>query len=260
MDFDNVKRTVDEFTKRLQIPNSDFSVTENGGEDSCELTVLIDNQIILNLSISSGIIKVVYTNDYESLDYEAQEFDCTVDLIYYLTVFVFSVLLKNSSEEVEYTFNDFLSLVLSSTITDWKSLVEALCVNLGILCSVEDDFVMIGDMTMVYNPFTHEASLDDMVFPLDGNNYIQVVKGIFLIVSYIAVLMQKDGSMFEIDKNIENLKEADEAIENGDTDFDMDVDMDFDMDMGNNDMGPEPPVEIQEEPEEEEDMGLEEEL
>jgi len=251
MKFESTKRVVEEFTNRLHIPNSDFNLLVGGGENGCEVTLAMDGTVLLNLMVTVSDIRVVYTNDYESIDYESQEYNTSVDLVYYLLIFIYSTLLKNGTGE-DLGFNDFLSLVLSSTVTDWKSLFEAIAMNLGMICRTEEDFVVLADMPVTLNPFSGEIVVDDMTFTYDHNSYTELIRAIFMIMSYFAVLMQKEDSMFEIDEQVENLEEAEEAMEEGDRDFDFD--MDFDMDFEGGGAPPAPEAETEEpEPEPEEE-------
>ncbi len=245
MDIETIQSVTEEFTKRLQLPESryDFVITSN--TETVELLINVDGSVACSLSIGNGSIKVIYNNNYNSDEYVAIQFITPVTLIYYLSVFFYKTVL----EVITLTFNELLSVVLLEDIYDWKTLVYAICENLNMQCEIlegphEEDCVMIEGMKLHFSGFINLITIDSIEIKLEDHEYTTVVEAMFKCVEYVANIMDVADNMFSIEEEPDNVVEG-EFEENDDPSGGMNMDMDVDMDMGGEDMGPEEPESVE---------------
>lgn len=248
MDIEIIQNVVEEFTKRLQLPESryDFVVTSNA--ETVELLINVDGAVGCSLSIGNGSIKVIYNNDYDSDEYIAIQFITPVSLIYYLSVFFYKTVL----EVTTLTFNDLLSVVLLDDITDWKSLVFSLCENIGMMCDIQEgpdveDCVIIEGMKLHFSGFINLITINDVEIKLEDHEYTTVVEAMFKCVEYVANILDVADNIFVIDEEPENVMEMEDEMggpAGGPGGGDVDIDMDMEMGGEETGMGEEPePVE-----------------
>ena len=247
MDIETIQNVTEEFTKRLQLPESryDFVITTNS--ETVELLINVDGFVGSSLSIGNGSIKVIYNNDYNSDEYVAIQFLTPVSLIYYLSVFFYKTVL----EVTTLTFNDLLSVVLLEDINDWKDLVYALCENLSLQCDIsenphEEDYVTIEGMKLHFSGFINQITINDIEIKLPDHEYTTVVEAMFKCVEYVANILDVADNMFVVEEPEDNVMESEmgEDETGGMPSGGGGMDVDVDMDMG--DMGGE---ETMEEPE-----------
>ena len=187
MVIDDIQRVVDEFIKRLQIPESKYTFATNNSSDFVELVINVKDEdsegysVRYSLSIGNGSIRVIYTDEYDSDKYIALDFLTPITLLYQLCVLFFGAV-KNVST---LSFNDLLSIVLLEDVWDWRTLALGLCENLNMNCDIYLDGVDIGGVKIKYVPYTHTFTIDDIEIVLDDNEYTSVVEATFKCVEYV---------------------------------------------------------------------------
>ena len=227
MTIDTIQVVVDEFVKRLQLPESRYSFAVNNNNDTVELIIFVDEEARCALGIGNGTLRVVYDDRYDSDKYSVQKFITPVMLLYYLGMFfVISI-----SEVSTMNFNDLLSVVLMNEIYDWKTLLQGLSENLGMDFSNEGDFVTINGVDVHYSSFTNTIRIDTQEIKLEDDTYTHVVEAMFKTVEYIANIMGVADNLF----SEENYSEESNLLEEGGEEtfegsgpggnFDVDIDM-----------------------------------
>ena len=241
MDIETIQNVVEEFTKRVQLPESryDFVVTSNS--ETVELLINVDGSVGCSLSIGNGSIRVIYNNDYDSDEYLSIQFITPVTLIYYLSVFFYKTVL----EVTTLTFNELLSVVLLEDIDDWKTLVFAICENLSMQCEIlegphEEDCVMIEGMKLHFSGFINLITINDIEIKLEDHEYTTVVEAMFKCVEYVANILDVADNLFVVNEEPDNVIEGEiEEPNEGPSGGPGDMDIDMNMDMGGEEPMPE---------------------
>lgn len=241
MTIDDVQRVVQEFTKRLQLPESKYSFAVNSGNESVELIIFIGENAVSSLSIGNGTLRVIYDDEYESDKYHVQKFLTPVTLVYYLCVFFYSAVCSVSTMD----FNDLLSVIFLNEIYDWRTLLQGITENLGMEFERREDLVFVNGVQVSYNGFLNEIKIDKQEIKLDNSEYTTVVEALFKSVEYIANVMGVADNLFNEEAQApEEEEETDNLLEdNSSPSGGGDIDMDFDVNVeeeGNVSESPEP--------------------
>ena len=223
MVIEDIQRVVTEFIKRVQLPESNYTLSQNTDNNFIEFKIAIDDKLYYCLSIDNGSLRVLYSDGYTSDKYYTQTFTSPIMLLYELCIIFYSAICNT----VEMTFNDLLTVVLLNEITNWKELVVALAENLGISAHTENDVAVIDDLTIEYNESIGRLSFGSNEFELEQDSYTSLVEGIFSVVEYVANLQDKADSLFS--SNNENIIEDDKTIPEEDMDANLSID-DSDID------------------------------
>lgn len=232
MTIDDIQNVVDEFAKRLQLPESRYSFAINNNAEFVELIIFVDDMAKLSLSISNGSLRVIYTDEYDSDKYTVIKFLTPVSLAYYLCMFFYTTVSSISDMD----FNDVLSVVFLNEIYDWRTLLQGIAENLGLQYRNFDKYVTINDIEIHYNGFINKIKIDTQEISLADSSYTTVVEAMFKCVEYVANIMDVADKLFNADNYSEEeednlLEESDEEnFEGGgpSMDFDMDIDMNED--------------------------------
>lgn len=221
MTIDNINDVVNEFVKRLQLPESKYKFMVTSNNEIVELIISIDDEVKMSLKITNGNISVLYTDEYNSDKYVNMEFQSTIMMLYQICI-LFCASLK---EIIQIDFNDILSVLFLNDVYDWKTLCVALCENLNLNASIIDDYVTIEELEIHYNTYTDCIRLGDTEIFLDDGKYTTVVEAIFKCVEYVANIMDVADDLFLIpeEEEITNVSEIPE--EGGDMNINMDMDM-----------------------------------
>lgn len=232
MTIDTIQGVVEEFVKRLQLPEARYSFALNGSNSAVELIIFMDGTMACTLSIGNGTIRVLYDDRYESDKYSVINFLTPISMLYYLCVFFYKAV-SFDNEDVDLDFNNILSVVLLNEIYDWKTLVQGLSDNLGMEYIDNDKFVTVEGIEIHYNGFTNIVKIDTQKITLDNPSYTSVVEAMFKTVEYVANVMDMADDLFNIEEEEENnLIEEEEGEEGGGSSAPMDMDMDIDVDVG----------------------------
>lgn len=222
MTIDDIQNVVNEFVKRFQLPESDYSFSVKNSESSVELIIQVNNVVRTSLSITNGSIRVIYSDNYSADNYQMLKFLTPVTLVYYLCVFFYIAL----DSEIE--FNQMLSILFFNDIYDWRTLVQGISENLGMSYFDDDGFVTVDDVPLNYNGFLNQITLDTQVLKLQDSQYLTIVKAIFECVEYIANLSDLADKLFFAESYEEdNIIEEESEGEGVDIDIDMGDRMDF---------------------------------
>ena len=227
MTIDNILDVVTEFTKRLQLPESKYKFIVTSSNDVVELVIMIENDVKISLKITNGNISVLYTDSYDSDKYVAMEFLTPITLLYQICILFYA----SVQEVVQMDFNELLSIVLLEEVYDWKTLVSALCGNLGLAASVEDNFVRVeNDVEIHYNTYLNQIRMDKTDIDLEDNSYTTVVEAMFKCVEYIANIAGVADTLFSVPEEMEEgmIEDEEDNVSEGGMNVDMDVDMDLD--------------------------------
>lgn len=240
MTIDNISTVVEEFTKRLQLPESLYKFTMTTTNENVELIIAIEDNVKCALNITNGNIKVLYADEYRSDNYVALEFMTPITLLYQICILFYAAV----KDVAQIDFNKMLSIIFLEDIYDWKTLVYAIAENVGLETELKDDYVIIDDIEIHYSGYLNRIQIDNTEIKLQGNNYTDVVEAMFKCVEYIANVMDVADNLFMPEETGEgefaeedNVTEGGGGMPMGDEDMDIDVD----MDMG--DMGEESPEE-----------------
>ena len=228
MTIDNIQNLVEEFVKRLQLPEAHYSFSVANSNDFVELIISVDNAVNCSLSIGNGTIKVLYSDDYDSDKYVSLNFLTPVSLLYQLCVFFFAA----TSEVISFNFNDLLKIILfEDNMKDWKDLAYALCENLMLSCEIGDGTVNIEGTEIRYIPYLSKIIMNDTEIELENNEYSTVADAIFKCVEYIANLAGVADDLFQIEEEEDNMIPEEGEMEEegmppmggGDMDINVDV-------------------------------------
>jgi hypothetical protein len=230
---------LEEFVKRLQLPEARYSFALNGSNNAVELIIFMDWTMVCTLSIGNGTMRVLYDDRYESDKYSVINFLTPISMLYYLCVFFYKAV--SLDEESDLDFNNILSVVLLNEIYDWKTLVQGLSDNLGMEYADNGKFVTIEGIEIHYNGFTNVIKIDTQKITLDNPTYTYVVEAMFKTVEYVANVMDMADDLFNIEEEEENnLIEEEEGEESEGSSTPMDMDIDVDVGGGGEEVGAEP--------------------
>lgn len=227
MTVDIIHDVVEEFAKRLQLPECNYSFTISNNDTLVELIIMVDGEMKSSLSINNGSIRVVYDDEYGSKDYVILNFITPVTMVYYLCVFFYKAVHTVSDLD----FNDILSVIFLNEIYDWKTLLQGLAENVGLSFSDgSDNCVYINDVEIHYSGFLNKIRIDTQEISLKDNSYTTAVEAMFKTVEYIANIAEVADNIFNIEEESNILEEPSEEEGGGgfpmggsETDIDVDV-------------------------------------
>ena len=226
MTIDDIERIVQEFVKRLQLPESKYSFAVNSGNDVVELIIFVNETAVCSLGVGNGTLRVVYDDKYESDKYGVYKFTTPISLIYYLCIFFYNAVVSVSTMD----FNDLLSVIFLNEVYDWRTLAQGICENLGMEFDRRGDDIFISGVELSYNGFLNKIKIDSQEIKLDNPNYTTVVEAIFKSVEYVANVMGTADDLFN-DEALEQEEEPSNLLEGGEEggapgpSMDMDVDI-----------------------------------
>ena len=222
MTIDTIQNVVEEFVKRLQLPESEYSFLVSSSNNIVELVIFVNGVMNCSLSIGNGTLRVIYDDKYESDKYAIINFITPITLVYYLCVFFYKAVLMNS----ELSFNDILSVVFFNDVYDWKTLLKAISEDVGLTFYETDKGIEIEGVEVKYNGFVNKIKIDNQEISLKDSSYTTVVEAMFKCVEYVANLNDTADNLFmeEEEPEIEesNLLEDEEGSE---ANIDMDIDV-----------------------------------
>lgn len=239
MEIENILDVVTEFTKRLQLPESAYDFIVTSGNENVELVILNGEDVKISVNITNGNIKVLYTDDYTADKYVAMEFRTLIELLYQLCIIFYS----NVIEIVQIDFNKLLSIILMEDVYDWKTLLYALAENLNLMAEIRDDYVVIEGTEIRYSAYLNRINLAGNEINLSDGKYTTLVEALFKCVEYIAVLMEVEDNLFQVQEEEIIEEEPDNVAEEGGGDMDIDVDMEMPLEEGGEEPAPVEPME-----------------
>lgn len=198
MEIQDIQRVIETFIERLQLPESNYSLTTNTDNTFVEFNIALGDELQYCLSIDNGSLRVLYGKDYTSETYYTQTFNSPISLLYQLCVIFFVAVGKQS----EMTFNDLLTVILLDEITNWKELAVALAENLGLQAHTENNKVIIEGVTITYDDWIGRITFGENEFEIDKDGYTNLVEAIFSIVEYLANINDKADSLFDESNNV----------------------------------------------------------
>ncbi len=240
MTIDNISTVVEEFTKRLQLPESLYKFTMTTTNENVELIISIEDTVKCAMNITNGNIKVLYADNYLSENYLALEFMTPITLLYQICIMFYACV----KDVAQIDFNKMLSIIFLEDVYDWKTLVYAIAENVGLETELKDDYVVIDDVEIHYSGYLNKIQIDNTEITLQGNNYTDIVEAMFKCVEYIANVMDVADNLFMPEETGEGefAEEENNVTESGGMPMGgADMDIDVDMDMG--EMGEESPEE-----------------
>ena len=239
MTIDNISTVVEEFTKRLQLPESLYKFTMTTTNENVELIISIEDTVKCAMNITNGNIKVLYADSYLSENYLALEFMTPITLLYQLCIMFYAC----AKDVAQIDFNKMLSIIFLEDVYDWRTLIYAIAENVGLETELKDDYVVIDDVEIHYSGYLNKIQIDNTEITLRGNDYTDIVEAMFKCVEYIANVMDVADNLFMPEETGEGeFAEEDNVAEAGGMPMgDEDMDIDVDMDMG--EMGEEVPEE-----------------
>lgn len=245
MTIDIIQGVVEEFVKRLQLPEARYSFALNGSNTSVELIIFMDGTMACTLSIGNGTLRVIYDDRYESNKYSVINFLTPIMLLYYICIFFYKTVSFDENENIDLDFNNILSVVLLNEIYDWKTLIQGLSENLGMEYSNKVDYVLVEGIEVHYNGFTNILKIDTQKITLDNPSYISVVEAMFKTVEYIANVMDMADNLFNVEEEeeVNNLLEEEEGEEGGGGALSPSMDIDVNLEGGGEEIAPVPAME-----------------
>lgn len=220
MTIDTINDVVNEFVKRLQLPECNYSFGISNSENIVELLIMLDENLKVSLSIGNGTIRVIYNDEYSADNYMVLKFLTPITLLYYLCIFFYKVVYSYS----DLTFNDVLSVVFLNDIYNWKTLVQGLAENLGMDFIEDEHYVAVNDVEIRYNSFTNTIKIDTQEISLQDTCYTTLVEAMFKCVEYIANIMEVADNLFNVEQEESNvIEEEGEDAEGEETNIDIDV-------------------------------------
>ena len=229
MTIDNVLEVVQEFTKRLQLPESRYSFAINNSNEVVELIIFVDGYVKCTLSIGNGTLRVIYDDQYESDRYVSQKFLTPISLVYYLCVFFYN----SVSDVSDMDFNDLLSVIFLTEVYDWKTLVEGIAENLGMDYTEDERSAFVNGIEIRYNGFLNKIVIDNTEIMLEESTYTAVVEAMFRCVEYVANVLDMADKLFADDNYSEEPEEEGaEEKESGSSGGSSEMDIDMDIDVG----------------------------
>ena len=239
MTIDNILTVTEEFTKRLQLPESKYGFIVTSSNEIVELVITVEGAAKMSLKITNGNISVLYTDSYSADKYAALEFQTPITFLYQISVLFFTAV----KDVAQINFNELLSIILLEEVYDWKSLLYGLAENLNLSCEIVDDkFVTIEGIEIHYSGFESSLRIDDTDIDLESTEYTYIVEAMFKCVEYVANVMDMADDLFQVESEIP--EEESNVMEEPGAEGEMNVDMDIGMEMPEETGGPEPaPVE-----------------
>ena len=223
MTIDNILNVTEEFTKRLQLPESKYGFIVTSSSEIVELVITVEGTAKMSLKITNGNISVLYTDSYSADKYVALEFQTPITFLYQISILFFTAV----KDVAQIDFNELLSIVLLEDIYDWKTLLYGLSENLNLSCEIVDDkFVKIEGVEIHYSGFENNLRIDNTDIDLESTEYTYIVEAMFKCVEYVANVMDVSDNLFVV----EEVEEETNVIEEP-TEPNMDVNMDVDMSM-----------------------------
>ncbi len=227
MTIDNISTVVDEFTKRLQLPESLYKFTVTTTNDNVELIISIEDKIRCALNITNGNIKVIYADDYHADDYIALEFMTPITLLYQLCILFYAAI----KDIAQIDFNKMLSIIFLEDVYDWRTLVYGIAENVGLETELKDDYVVIDDVEIHYSGYLNKIQIDNAEVTIQGTEYTDIVEAMFKCVEYVANVMDVANNLFMPEETGEGeFAEEDNVTESGGMPMngeEMDVDVDI---------------------------------
>ena len=86
MTIDTINDVVNEFVKRLQLPECNYSFGISNSENIVELLIMLNENLKVSLSIGNGTIRVIYNDEYSADNYMVLKFLTPITLLYYLCI------------------------------------------------------------------------------------------------------------------------------------------------------------------------------
>lgn len=226
MTIDNLLDVTNEFTKRLQLPESKYKFTVTSNSEMVEIIITIEDSVKMSMKVTNGNINVLYTDEYNSDQYVALEFQTPITYLYQLSVLFYA----SVKEVIQIDFNELLSVILLEDVYDWKSLLFGLAENLNLNPQIVDDkYVDISGVQIHYSGFENKIRIDDIEIPLDNTEYTYIVEAMFKCIEYIANVMGVADTFFNVQAPEEEIEESNVSEEGGMPAGDMDIDVDMNM-------------------------------
>ena len=243
MTIDNILTVTEEFTKRLQLPESKYGFIVTSSNEIVELVITVEGTAKMSLKITNGNISVLYTDSYSADKYVALEFQTPITFLYQISVLFFTAV----KDVAQINFNELLSIILLEEVYDWKSLLYGLSENLNLSCEIVDDkFVRIEGVEIHYSGFENSLRIDDTEIELEKTEYTYIVEAMFKCVEYVANIMDVSDNLFQVEEEVEESNVMEEAPgEEGEMNVDMDVDMSMPEPVENNEPAPVEPIETE---------------
>lgn len=212
MKVDDILRVVESVQERTQLPGRNYDILVSSDDVSVEMELVSENEPQYSILITSDTIRVLYAVDYDSDKYEKIKYYDSIDLLYYLSIFLFMTI----SLTMEITFNQLLSFLLLNEVNNWKDLILAICENINLNAEITEDGVEVEGITIAYNDDTHTFFYDENKFVMEDISYTSFVRAVFAIVSYIAGVMDIADTLFDVEEIEEEIPEmSDEDEEEG---------------------------------------------
>jgi hypothetical protein len=236
MTIDNILTVTEEFTKRLQLPESKYGFIVTSNNEIIELVITVEGIAKMSLKITNGNIGLLYTDSYSADKYVALEFQTPITFLYQISILFFAAV----KDVIQIDFNELLSIVLLEEIYDWKTLLYGLSENLNLSCEIVDDkFVRIEGVEIHYSGFENSLRIDDTEIELEKTEYTYIVEAMFKCVEYVANIMDVSDNLFQVEEEVEESNVMEEAPgEEGEMNVDMDVDMSMPEPVENNEPAP----------------------
>lgn len=194
MEFEDVSRVCDKFCKLLKFSFSEHFITCAQSSSLCEIQVCDKQKTLLcSVVVSTQSITVLFTGDFDERKFYSLDCSSSVMLLYYLSVICYSQLVETGSYEFSYL--QFLSVLLLETVENWKSLFTSLCRNLKVGYKEEGDRFLVGD----YDVYCKDNMLffENVAIDFEPNSLSSFVEGVFNVVEYIAVLVSKQDDLYK---------------------------------------------------------------
>ena len=222
MTVDEIMGVLDQFSKRLSVPESRYKFVTTSNNEIVEFALFVDDELKCSLKISGGDIKVLYADEYKADNYASMEYNSSIGLLYYLCVLFYAQVKDVVSMDLE----QLLGVLLFEDVTDWKTLAFALCENMGMKAEiVNDSYLDVEGVELHYNSFTNEIRIGTTPVLLSDDKYMTLMRAVFDCVEYIAVQLGVENLMFNVPQEEET--EDNNVIEGGqgggDTNIDVDV-------------------------------------
>lgn len=226
MTIDNLLDVTNEFTKRLQLPESKYKFTVTSNSEMVEIIITIEDSVKMSMKVTNGNINVLYTDEYNSDQYVALEFQTPITYLYQLSVLFYA----SVKEVIQIDFNELLSVILLEDVYDWKSLLFGLAENLNLNPQIVDDkYVDISGVQIHYSGFENKIRIDDIDISLDNTEYTFIVEAMFKCIEYIANVMGVADTFFNVQAPEEEIEESNVSEEGGMPAGDMDIDVNMEM-------------------------------
>lgn len=242
MTIDNILNVTEEFTKRLQLPESKYGFIVTSSNEIVELVITVEGTAKMSLKITNGNISVLYTDSYSADKYVSLEFQTPITFLYQISILFFTAV----KDVAQIDFNELLSIVLLEDVYDWKTLLYGLSENLNLSCEIVDDkFVTIEGVEIHYSGFENNLRIDNTDIDLESTEYTYIVEAMFKCVEYVANVMDVSDNLFVVEEVEEETNVMEEPGEEGEMNVDMDVDMNMPEPVENAEPAPVEPIETE---------------